>query len=69
VFDLSVKDNIPPGFVVPPDGINLCAWRGDRTVIPLTGINTIDLFDKGITFPNFDSQQGMLLNFNSRVFY
>jgi len=60
VFGLSVKDNIPSGFVVPPDGINLCAWRGDRTVIPLKGINTTDLFNEGITFPDFNSQQGVI---------
>ncbi len=46
-FDVIVNDVIPPGYVIPPGGINLNINNGDGTAIGFVG-NPNDLFNGGL---------------------
>lgn len=50
-FDITVRDILPAGFVIPPSGLNLTVQRGDATALTFTVLNAADpipLFGAGI---------------------
>ncbi len=48
-FDVTVRDNLPAGFIVPAGGLNLCATRGDNSALTVANVGGgTGLLDQGI---------------------
>lgn len=68
-FDVTISDSLPPGFSIPPTGLNLSVTDGNGNTIGFTGLDadadaTDDIFGSGIRLNDPSATQGALSTYD-----